>query len=158
MANAITLSILLTICIFSSVYSAPTGSPALQVVIYHPESESLVRASHSQVAADGTTGDSYTKFFWDQENGSFESVDLPGKYLLMDAAGALSLGVPNEPTFKHRYTRTSADVAHDYLTAVTSSGSTCYIAFDWQGAQLASPCDPLSGVDEQNAKIQITFP
>ena len=157
MANAITLSIFLVICIFSPVYSAPTGSPALQVVIYHPESESLVRASLSQVAADGTTGDSHTKFYWHQD-GSFESVDLPGKYLLMDAAGALSLGAPNEPTFKHKYTRTSADVAHDYLTAVTSSGSTCYIAFDWTGAQLASPCDPLSGVDEQNAKIQIKFP
>ena len=153
MANAITLRILLTICIFSSVYSAP----ALQVVIYHPESGSLVRASLSQVAADGTTGDSHTKFYWHQD-GSFESVDLSGKYLLMDAAGALSLGVPNESTFKYKYTRTSADVAHDYLTAVTSSGSTCYIAFDWTGAQLASPCDPLSGVDEQNAKIQITFP
>ena len=157
MANAITLSILLTICIFSPVYSAPTGSPALLVVIYHPESESLVRASRSQVAADGTTGDSHTKFYWHQD-GSFESVDLRGKYLLMDAAGALSLGVPNEPTFKHRYTRTAADVAHDYFTAVTSSGSRCYIAFDWQGAQLTSPCDPLSDVDRKNAKIQITFP
>ena len=26
---------------------------------------------------------------------------------------------------------------------------------DWQGAQLASPCDPLSGADQENAKIQI---
>ena len=107
MANVITLSILLAVCIFSPVYSAPTGSPALQVVIYHPESWSLVCATLLEVAADGTTGYSHTKFYWHQD-GSFESVDFPGKFLLMDAAGALLLGVPNEPTFKHRYTRTVA--------------------------------------------------
>ena len=81
--------------------------------------------------------------------------DLPGNYLLMNAEGTLSLGVPNEPTFKHRYTTAGVDTFHNYLTAVTSSGSRCYIAFDWQGAQLASPCDPLSGADQENAKIQI---
>ena len=101
--------------------------------------------------------DPNTKFYSHQD-GSFESVDLPGNYLLMSAEGTLSLGVPNEPTFKHRYTRTIAGPHHDYFTAVTSSGSRCYIAFDWQGAQLASPCDPLSAVDEENAKIQLTFP
>ena len=160
MANAITLSILLAICIFSPVYPAPTTSPAprLPLVIYHPESQSLVRASHAQVSADGVIGDSHIKFYWDQDSGTFESVDYPGEFLLMDAAGALSLGVPNEPTFKHRYTRTAADGVNNYFTAVTSSGSKCYIAFHWTGAQLASPCHPLSGVDEQHAKLQITFP
>ena len=100
--------------------------------------------------------DPNTEFYWHQD-GSFESVDLPGNYLLMNAGGTLSLGVPNELTFKHRYTSTAAGF-YSYFTAVTSSGSRCYIAFDWQGAQLASPCDPLSDVDQENAKIQITFP
>ena len=76
----------------------------------------------------------------------------------MDANGALSLGVPNEPTFKHKFTRTVAGPHHDYFTAVTSSGSTCYIAFDWQGVQLTNPCAPLSAVDEENAKLQLRFP
>ena len=52
MANMITLSILLATCIFSPVYPAP----ALQVVIYHPESGSLVQATLAQVAANGVHG------------------------------------------------------------------------------------------------------
>ena len=75
----------------------------------------------------------------------------------MGSGGALSLGVRNEPTFKHRFTRTAAGF-HSYFTTVTLSGSTCYTGFDWQGVQLANPCAPLSGPDEQNAKVQIRFP
>jgi hypothetical protein len=74
----------------------------------------------------------------------------------MAANGALSLGEPNEPTYKHKFTRIVAGPHHDFYTAVTSSGSTCYIAFDWQGVQLTSPCDPLSGIDEENAKLQLS--
>jgi hypothetical protein len=101
--------------------------------------------------------DSHTKFL-PHTDGSLESVDESGKFLLMAANGALSLGEPNEPTFKHKFTRVVAGFHHDFFTAVTSSGSTCYIAFDWQGVQLTNPCDPLSGVDEENAKFQLIFP
>ena len=73
----------------------------------------------------------------------------------MAANGALSLGAPNEPTFKHKFTRSIAGPNHDFFTAVTSSG---YIAFDWLGAQLSSPCDPLSGVDTEKAKTPTQIP
>ena len=53
MANMITLSILLAICLFSPVYPA---APALQVVIYHSVSGSLVHATLAQVAANGVHG------------------------------------------------------------------------------------------------------
>lgn len=98
--------------------------------------------------------DSHTKFFG-HTDGSFESVDYRGKYLLMDSAGALTLGVPNEPTYKHKFTRTAAGPYHDHLKAVTSSGSTCYFAFTWQGTQLANPCDPLGAQAAEDAKLQV---
>lgn len=55
MANFITLSILLAVCIVSPVFSAP----ATQVTIYHAESGRLVRATLAGVAADGITGGQY---------------------------------------------------------------------------------------------------
>ena len=75
----------------------------------------------------------------------------------MDAGGALTLGLPNEPTYKHKFTRALAGPYHDYLKAVTSSGSTCYFAFDWQGIQLADPCDPLSAQEAEEAKFQVVL-
>ena len=63
MANIITLSVLLTICcILSSVHYAKSAPAALQVTIHHLESESLVRATPSQVTADGATGGQYYIF------------------------------------------------------------------------------------------------
>ena len=62
MANVITLNTLLAIyCIFTStsVYYAKSVSAAMQVTIYHPESESLVRVTPSQVMADGIIGGQY---------------------------------------------------------------------------------------------------
>ena len=103
--------------------------------------------------------DSSTTFCLHSDGGfeSFESVDYPGKYLLMAGNGALSLGVPNEPTYKHKFTRSYAGplLVHYFFTAVTSSGSTCYIAFDVAGAQLTNPCDPLSTDDQEHAKLQL---
>ena len=64
MANIITLSALLTICcILSSVHYAKSAPAALQVTIHHLESESLVRATPSQVTADGATGGQYVIHF-----------------------------------------------------------------------------------------------
>lgn len=76
----------------------------------------------------------------------------------MGSGGALSLGETNEPTFKHKYTRTASGL-YDHFSAVTSSGSTCYITFDWLGAQLTTCSEsPLGGTDAENAKLQIRFP
>ena len=106
-----------------------------------------------------TDVDSFAKFY-EHNIGSYhayESVHFLGRFLVMDDQGRVTLDTPDftETTSKYKFTKVLAGGQHIHLTAVTASGATCYLAFDFLGVQLANPCAPLSALATEQAKFNI---
>ena len=90
--------------------------------------------------------------FYPQQSGTlfkYESVDVSGKYLVMNNQGLFFIGSTSEG--QYLFTRTA--VGDFFKLSADVSGTTCYLAFDEDGHQLPNPCS-LTSSDHEKAKLK----
>ena len=75
----------------------------------------------------------------------------------MNNDGTLSLSPPKGKIYEFNLVPAGKASRYSYMGATVSSGATCYVSFDVNGAPLTNQCNPLTGPGLEYAKVQVSL-
>ena len=175
MANFCSLYAFLVSSIILTSIGQISCAPVQKIMLYHEYSGQFLEGTPSSGPVNATGGISGQPYhsqmcifcvqaimkvfhaitgteFYPQQSGDlfkYESVDVSGKYLIMNNQGVFSIG----STSKGEYLFTRTAVGDFFKLSADVSNTTCYLAFNEDGYQLPNPCSLSSG-DEEKAKLK----
>ena len=149
---------LLACCCLLTVTPAVSAPVVLKIKFHHTLSSLLVRGTptQAQMSADGGNGATDAVFYirsgTDTGSYTYESVEHPDNYLIVDNQGSFSLGSKDGKI--HQFKNTVLGSIYTGLYAdVPAQTHRCYLAFDINGNQVSNPC--ASDIDTEQAKLTV---